>query len=123
MFRQEDLRVVLDVRLDAGVWLNAALVAKQGLSEDDLRKLKWTHRFKFSLVCRMLATKNQDDIEILGKLFTKLLFFQQKVWKFDQNEDMHNWKEIPHCICPDKASFEKHVINQGCPVHGYRCRN
>ena len=114
--------VVLDYREDEVIYLNDTLILHQGLSEESIRRLKWSHRFKYALLQRMKSARDAKDIEIMGRLFSMLLFYQQKLWGFDQDEMMHNWTEIPHCSCPETVQGGPHVIAQNCPVHGHRFR-
>lgn len=122
--------------IDYGVTINRRLVQRQGLNRKDVGIVFQKHGEKIELfneARRMLldfsakqfiSEKDQEAIEDINNELAELEFAAQRAWKFDENENFHNWwMDMPGCECPRMDNHERmgvagFIHSGGCPWHG-----
>ena len=103
-------------------WLNGNMIVDRGIQKGTVDKICFSHVVKYFLRERMMQTTDPRKLAHLGEFWTLLLFYQQRLWGFDQSEKMHDWTEIPHCKCSlgNYTSKAESNITPRCPVHRHR---
>lgn len=103
--------------------LNEHLIARQRLTDEDVKALVKVHKRKLALFDKLEKT---DDVKVLkrGALSLQRIEFEmQRIWGFPLDENFHEWYLIPKCTCPkydnaDRRGTPYKVVNGSCPVHG-----
>ena len=104
--------------------LNGALVARQGLSQDDVAALRESHLAKARVVTMMTAETSPDNLLHYARMLDAIESFQQSLWRFPLDPLFHYWWEIPHCTCSSFLARRLYgtspfrVVDRACPVHG-----
>lgn len=114
--------------LHNGKWichLNERLVAKQGISDENLAALRLTHQVRHIIFERAKKTKDGRKLKELAGLFEELEFLQQSLWGFPQDEKFHRWFDMPGCTCPkldnaDNIGTGLRITVEDCPIHGFK---
>jgi len=108
--------------------LNQRLVKKQGLTEDDVRKVMELHEFREGVFNSMekldpLKRSDVENLRVWAAIVEETEFKLQDAWKFTRNRNMHSWwYRVPHCTCPkldneDNMGLPYRTINASCPIH------
>jgi len=105
--------------------LNERLVAKQGVSDENLAALRLSHQVRHILFERAKKTQDSRRLKELAGLFEELEYLQQGLWGFPQDKRFHRWFDLPGCKCPkmdnaDNIGVDMRITVQDCPVHGFK---
>lgn len=105
--------------------LNERLILRQGVSDEQLERLKQLHVMKLDLFEEMKETDDRDKLREGAKRLQAIEFAMQDNWNFEQDKGMHEWYLIPKCTCPRMDNIDnrypgsdRRIINLDCPVHG-----
>ncbi len=103
--------------------INASLVKKQHVTDDQLEIIKQLHVEKEHIFDHMRRTDNQRLLVLLSDIVTEIEFDLQRVWGFECNKNMHRFWNVPKCSCPkfdneDRYGTPYTIVNLGCLVHG-----
>jgi translation initiation factor 2 beta subunit (eIF-2beta)/eIF-5 len=103
--------------------LNSRLIQQQGLTEDDVDELKKLHIEKLIVLDLINSTDNKIALKNYVHVIELIEFALQKVWKFEQNRNYHDWFDVPKCMCPkldnyDNKGIDIRIITLECPLHG-----
>jgi len=110
--------------------LNEHLIKQQDLNEDDIAELEELHDTRARMFDKMAALdpKNDEDKDTLilySHLLESLEYNMQRLWKFEQDSDMHSWWfRVPHCRCPkmdnaDPLYSSVRIFRHDCPIHNH----
>ena len=107
------------------IQLNPALIAKQQLSDGEVRALQVSHVLKDALfdVARQYGDNQPETMQMLSNMWEALEFEQQRLWKFQKDRNFHYWFNLPGCKCPvmdnrDRYGTKYRVVSHDCPAHG-----
>jgi t-SNARE complex subunit (syntaxin) len=108
--------------------LNKELIQRQSLTETDVEELKKLHIEKLNLYDLINSTNDKKLLKQYVADIEQIEFSLQKVWKFEQNRNYHEWYYVPRCKCPksDNAEikgYDRRIINSKCPLHGIELIN
>ena len=108
--------------------INVDLAKKQGLTDEDLIKIKvyWINRWTIETLMEGLDPEVESNLHSLKTLFEKWReneFELQEVWGFPRSADYHRDFDLPHCTCPkldneDYLGTGYRVVTAGCIYHG-----
>lgn len=103
--------------------LNKKLVASKGLSDATIDLLKHSHIYKWQLFKEMEDADNPHELQVIAKKVEEVEFYQQELWGFPKNADMHKFWEMPQCECAVEDNKEMYgtghrVYADFCPIHG-----
>lgn len=103
--------------------LNQAFVAKQGLSEEDVEKIKALHVERLNIFDKMKVENNVSLLKSLASDVEQCEFALQEVWGFEKDATMHLWYQVPQCDCPKLDNAERRgsrykIVNEKCKIHG-----
>lgn len=115
--------------------LNERLVARQGVTDEQLENLKAIHELKlelFRLMGIVLAEYLRDgdatELKAGADLLEQIEFALQRNWNFSEDSGMHEWYLVPGCMCPKMDNQERRfpnaptflrIVNVECPIHGW----
>lgn len=104
------------------VYLNAALVHRQGIGDDAIAQLKSSHVVRLHLFRLMERETDAGHLLALAHEFDQLEFVQQRLWNFDRNASYHRWHSVPGCTCNNQANDELmgrpfRLVSLDCPIH------
>jgi len=106
------------------MYLNRSLALRQGVSVDDLKSLKNTHRERLRLFDAIELETEPLELQALAKKIANIEFKLQDGWNFPRDKNFHSWwYKLPKCECPkmdndDYLGTELGVITECCPLHG-----
>lgn len=105
------------------VHLNQSLIAKQGLTSEEVVKIEELHQIKWKLMQCMKRAKKPETLRMLSAEVTVLEFKLQKAWRFVPSADWHRSYTLPHCTCPVADNDERlgtpyRIISENCILHG-----
>ena len=104
-------------------FINPHLLAKQGVSDDNLTLIRHSHVYKWQLYKEMEEAHNPHDLQVIAKKVEQLEFYQQELWGFPKNACYHKFWNMPQCECPALDNSELYGTGQRvyadfCPIHG-----
>lgn len=104
------------------ITLNPRLIAKQGLTADEVARLEELHKVRHGVIQRMKRSKKPETLRKLAAEVTEIDFKLQAVWKFPLDANFHRFWELPHCSCPyldnlDDYPYRQHYSKE-CLIHG-----
>ena len=101
--------------------LNKYLIEKQGLSNEDVEKIKKLHIFKHLIFEKMLDCP-EEELALYNEYVVACEYALQRAWKFPEDENYHRFWDTPMCHCPKvdnedsyPTGYYSHTV--GCPVH------
>jgi hypothetical protein len=107
--------------------LNPRLVAKQGITDEGLEKLKKLHQDRLFIEDEMYKTESPIFLKTLNRTWTTIQFDLQEAWGFEKDAKFHRFWEVPKCTCPKLDAIDNYpyrqIINMSCPVHGEHFEN
>jgi len=106
--------------------LNERLATAQGVTDEQLTKLRDLHQQKLMLFEQMELldpTTEPGRLKSLAFAVEQIEFDLQANWNFPQDPNFHEWYLVPHCKCPtldnrDRKGTQFKVISTFCPIHG-----
>ncbi len=114
--RLEDLMVGTDLVL------NPYLVLSQGLTAEDVERLKGLHVEMLSIKALFHCAAPGDFDALLAQV-EALEFRLQAAWRLGRDRTRHvHWRMVPGCRCPVRVNVASlgrpvQVVGQDCPVH------
>jgi len=114
-------------------YLNPALAKKQGLTDENIDRLRELHCEMTELfeIMKMSDPENPPSETFFSdcvNLIESIEFLMQREWGFTQDANFHSWWfKAPHCNCPmldnqDRVGSNSRVISQICPLHGQKTK-
>ena len=106
------------------MYLTPAFAIKQGVTYNDLRRLKVIHRRRYRLFDKIKAEDDPKRLKKLAEKITDIDFDLQEAWGFERDEKFHTWwYRLPKCICPkidnrDCVGTVLRYTSHDCPLHG-----
>lgn len=102
--------------------LNKHLVERQGLTEEDVEKIKSLHVERLSIEDQLASASRLEDIKTIYSWWVQNQRRLQAVWGFPVNDNFHPSHRLPHCICAKLDGDERlgtpyKVVTCGCPIH------
>ena len=101
--------------------LNKYLIEKQGLSNEDVEKIKKLHIFKHLIFEKMLDCP-EEELALYNEYVVACEYALQRAWKFPEDGNYHRFWDTPMCHCPKAdnedsypTGYYSHTV--GCPVH------
>jgi len=105
--------------------LSTHLIQRQGVTDEQLERLKELHIKKLKLFDEMSATDDTAKLKEGALRLQAIEFAMQDNWNFPQDPGMHEWYLIPKCTCPRMDNIDRRfpgsklrIISETCPVHG-----
>lgn len=106
-------------------YLNPQLIERQGVTDEQLERLKELHIKKLKLFDEMSATDDTAKLKEGARRLAAIEFALQDNWNFPRDPGMHQWYLIPKCTCPLKDNMDyrypgstHRIYDEDCPVHG-----
>lgn len=106
------------------MYLSPTLALKQGITYEDLDKLKKLHQIRLELFEESRSLNTTSENRQLAERVEHLEFELQKAWKFTPDKKFHSWWfQVPTCKCPKLDNLDSLgtgfcVISGNCPLHG-----
>jgi len=103
--------------------LNPDLAVSQGLTVDDLRGLRHSHRKMIRVFEKMEKETCSCKLKKLASEVEGIEFEIQDLWRFGRDRDKHSWwYKCPKCQCPkidnkDMWGTGMRIMNSSCPIH------
>lgn len=102
--------------------VNPILIRKMGLDFDSIKKIENLQRIRGYFFNIIEISDDFSEIKRISNIVTQINFQLQKLWKFDQDENMHRWFDIPKCSCPKLDNEESlgtpsRIIDPNCIIH------
>ena len=105
---------------------NPTLVAKQGLTDEDVEKIEKLHLKRARLFVKMLeyaGIKDWTALKIRALELEEIEFKLQDAWKFKRDSRLHRFWNAPGCACPrldneDRLGTGFAMMSAACPIHG-----
>jgi hypothetical protein len=110
---------------DPATVLNAKLIERQGLTQEDVNELKKLHLQRISLEHQMTNARS-EDLKILFSQWESLQFALQSTWKFPEDINYHPSHRLPQCSCGaimdnnERNGTPYKVSSSDCLIHGDR---
>lgn len=107
-------------------YLNERLAFRQNITDEQLAKLKELHIVKDFVFGLMEKTDDPVQLKAGADLVEQLEFALQRNWNFDEDAGMHEWYNVPGCLCPKLDNMDSRypgsthrIHTQDCPIHGF----
>jgi len=102
--------------------INPRLVARQGISDEQLEIIKALHVERYETE-RVMETAAVEDLKDLASYLVGIDQRLQHAWKFEYNPNMYRFWDVPRCLCPSVDNSDRYptgfyIINKRCPLHG-----
>ena len=75
--------------------LNSKLAERQGVSDDELQALRFSHQMRWSIFEAAKNTMNTMVLQLYANMFEALEYEQQELWHFPRDKNFHRWFAFP----------------------------
>jgi hypothetical protein len=104
-------------------YLNPNLIKKNGLSINEVAKIKSLHCSKYIVFQAMENTDDVTTLKYYAKIVEGIEYDLQGTWHFAKSSMMHRWFDVPKCKCPKLDNEERmgtkfRIFSADCPIHG-----
>ena len=104
--------------------LNESLALRQGVTDEELDKIRALHELKLKVFQMMEETDNVDRLRACAEMVTDIEFALQRNWHFPEDKRFHEWYKVPKCACPKMDNAERRgtsfqITVSDCPIHGF----
>jgi hypothetical protein len=102
--------------------LNQRLIKKQGLSQEQVNKIKELHVERINIEDQLASAHRVEDIKAIFGYWQDCQYRLQDAWGFPRDANFHHSHRLPHCACPKLDNDERigtgyFIRVQGCFIH------